>query len=139
YNVVLSLGYPSGSTTPRKITNGVWLYEWCPVKDELFQLSSLMVARAGHGTIGQCINQGTPAVLIPIFNHSEQLANAEKYQRLGLGIALRAEILSKKSFVASVSHCLENPDYKERSQFLQGISRRYDGVDGVVRIVREYL
>ena len=58
YNVVVSMGHPSGSGEPRKLANGAWIYDWCPVKDELFALSSLVVARAGHRTIGQCIDAG---------------------------------------------------------------------------------
>ena len=73
FNVVVSLGYPKGSSDPKKLANGSWLYEWCPVKDELFVLSRTLVGRSGHGTIGQCINLGKPAVLVPIFNHSEQI------------------------------------------------------------------
>ncbi len=139
FNVVLSLGYPKGSVTPQKVANGAWLYEWCPVKDELFQLSSVVVARAGHGTIGQCINQGTPAVLVPIFNHSEQLANAEKYERLGLGIALRPENLSSQTLAVSVTECHDNPTYKRSSELLMHISRKLQGVEEVVRVVRGYL
>ena len=103
FNVVISLGYPNGSGEPKKLEGGVWLYEWCPVKNEIFVLSDLIVARAGHGTIGQCINLGTPAVLVPIFNHSEQIANAEKYQKLELGLEIRSEDLTSNLLKESVS------------------------------------
>ncbi len=53
-----------------------------------------LVARSGHGTIGQCIDGGKPAVLIPIHNHSEQIGNAEKFSKLGLGLEIRSEDLN---------------------------------------------
>lgn len=139
FSVVVSLGYPRGSREPKKIAGGSWLYEWCPVKDELFQLSDTIVARAGHGTIGQCINLGTPAVLVPIFNHSEQLANAEKYQRLGLGLEVKPQLLATEGLEEKIDACIEDSRFKERSETVKEISKRYDGVDGVVRTVESYL
>ncbi len=139
FDVVVSLGYPNGSSEPKKIAGGSWLYEWCPVKDELFVLSDAIVGRAGHGTIGQCINLGTPAVLVPIFNHSEQLANAEKYQKLGLGLELRSESLTADHLEETVDLLLREASYRERSHKIMEISKRYDGVDGVVRIAESYL
>jgi UDP-N-acetylglucosamine--N-acetylmuramyl-(pentapeptide) pyrophosphoryl-undecaprenol N-acetylglucosamine transferase len=139
FDVVVSLGYPSGSSEPRRLAGGSWLYEWCPVKDELFFLSSAIVGRAGHGTIGQCINLGTPAVLVPIFNHSEQIANAEKYQKLGLGLELRSEHLSSARLEEAVEMCLEDQSFKKKSLTVMEVSKRYDGVDGVVRTIESYL
>ncbi|HEV2389733.1 MAG TPA: glycosyltransferase, partial [Nitrososphaerales archaeon] len=75
YKVVVSMGYLGGSAEPRRIVDGALLYDWCPIKDELFALSAVMVGRSGHRTIGQCIDAGKPAVLVPIHNHSEQLGN----------------------------------------------------------------
>ncbi len=139
YNVVVSLGYPNGSGEPKKLNGGGWLYEWCPVKDALFELSDTIVARAGHGTIGQCINLGTPAVLVPIFNHSEQLANAEKYQKLGLGIELRSESLSPARLEEAIDRSLEDPTFREKSGQVKAISERYPGVEEVTRTIRCYL
>jgi UDP-N-acetylglucosamine--N-acetylmuramyl-(pentapeptide) pyrophosphoryl-undecaprenol N-acetylglucosamine transferase len=138
-HVVVSLGFPAGSTEPKKLSGGSWLYEWCPVKDPLFALSRTIVARAGHGTIGQCINSGTPAVLVPILNHSEQLANSEKYEKLGLGLKLRSENLSPGMLEKSIDLCLGDPEYRERALDVKEISDHYDGIDGVCEVVRSYL
>lgn len=139
FDVVVSLGYPAGSSEPKKLSGGAWLYEWCPSKDALFELSDTVVARAGHGTIGQCINLGTPAVLVPIFNHSEQLANAEKYMKLGLGLEVKSQSLTPDRLEKAIDECLEDPSYKERSRNVEDISKRYDGVEGVVRAIESYL
>jgi UDP-N-acetylglucosamine--N-acetylmuramyl-(pentapeptide) pyrophosphoryl-undecaprenol N-acetylglucosamine transferase len=139
FNVVVSLGYPNGSSEPRKLSRGSWVYEWCPVKDALFWLSDTIVSRAGHGTIGQCINLGTPAVLVPIFNHSEQIANADKYQNLGLGVELKSEFLTPERLEKSIDLCLEEPKFKEKSQHVKQISERYNGIDEVVRTIQSYL
>ena len=76
---------------------------------------------------------------VPIFNHSEQIANADKFQKLGLGIEVRSEKLTPKMLVESVDACIEDPSYIERSRKVMEISKRYDGVDSVVRVIESYL
>jgi UDP-N-acetylglucosamine--N-acetylmuramyl-(pentapeptide) pyrophosphoryl-undecaprenol N-acetylglucosamine transferase len=139
FHVVISLGYPEGLYEPKRLSGGAWLYEWCPVKDALFALSDAVVARAGHGTIGQCINMGTPAILVPIFNHSEQLANAEKYEKLHLGLKINSELLTPERLEKSIDLCIEDPEFRERSRDVMEISDRYNGIDGVSDAVRTYL
>src|SRR6266498_381941 len=42
---IISEGKPEGNTIPRKISSTGWYYEWCPIRDEIFALSDLMVIR----------------------------------------------------------------------------------------------
>ena len=101
-------------------------------------LSSLVVSRSGHGTIGQCIDAGKPAVLIPIHNHSEQLGNAEKFSKLGLGTVIRSEDLSPDRLTEAVDVCLNGSGYKSRVEALSRISKRYDGVENCAEIINSY-
>lgn len=139
YNVAISMGYPGGSSEPKNLAGGGRLFEWCPVKDELFALSDSIVARAGHGTIGQCINLGTPAVLVPIFNHSEQIANAEKYEKLGLGLEVKSEQLTPGRLTEAIETCLDDKSYRTQSEKVRSISNRLDGILAVVRVLESYL
>jgi len=137
-NVVISMGNPRGSSEPRKLASGAWIFEWCPVRDELFQLSSLIVSRAGHRTIGQCIDAGKPAVLIPIHNHSEQIGNAEKFQKLGLGIEIKSERLTPQKLTDSIEACLSDPTYQANVDAMRKVSKRYDGLARCAEVVRAY-
>jgi UDP-N-acetylglucosamine--N-acetylmuramyl-(pentapeptide) pyrophosphoryl-undecaprenol N-acetylglucosamine transferase len=138
YNIVVSLGRLDGSVEPKRLANGAWLYEWCPIKDELFALSDLVVARSGHRTIGQCIDLGKPAVLIPIHNHSEQIGNADKFRQLGLGQEIRSEELNATLLTEYVDLCLNDPSYKNRVQTLMAISKKYDGIQKCAEIIDSY-
>jgi len=138
YNIVVSLGYLHGSGEPTRLSSGTWLYEWCPIKDELFALSSLVVARSGHRTIGQCIDAGKPAVLIPIQNHSEQLGNAEKFGKLGLGNTIRSQDLTAAILTESVDACLNDSKFRDNVEALRTISKRYDGIDNCAEIIKSY-
>jgi UDP:flavonoid glycosyltransferase YjiC (YdhE family) len=138
YNLVVSMGHSGGSTEPRRLGNGVWVYDWCPVKDELFELSTLLVCRAGHSTIGQCIDHGKPAVLVPIHNHPEQIGNAEKFSDLGLGISIRSEKLTTRNLVESIHTLLGDPKYGKNVAAVSAISGRYDGIKNCTEIIGAY-
>jgi UDP-N-acetylglucosamine--N-acetylmuramyl-(pentapeptide) pyrophosphoryl-undecaprenol N-acetylglucosamine transferase len=138
YNVVVSIGAVNGSPEPRRLANGTWLYEWCPIKDELFSLSDLVVARSGHRTIGQCIDGGKPAVLIPIHNHPEQIGNAERFRELGLGLDIKSEDLNPSILTDFVEQCLEDSKFADRVDSLRTISKKYDGIGKCAEIINSY-
>jgi UDP-N-acetylglucosamine--N-acetylmuramyl-(pentapeptide) pyrophosphoryl-undecaprenol N-acetylglucosamine transferase len=139
FNVIISKGIPSESTIPAKLASGAWVYDWCPIKDELFVLSDILVARAGHTTISQCINVAKPSVLIPIFNHSEQIWNAEKFEQLGLGIQIRSENLNPERLKAAVEECENDRFYTDNMRKLKQVSDRHDGTEEAADIVKSFL
>ncbi len=138
YNIAISMGYSGGSVEPKRLANGTWIYDWCPIKDELFLLSSLVVARSGHRTIGECIDAGKPAVLVPIHNHSEQIGNADKFRRLGLGIDLRSERMTTERLIECVDACINDSRYKENIEKIRAISEKYNGIERSVEIIKSY-
>jgi UDP:flavonoid glycosyltransferase YjiC (YdhE family) len=138
FNVVISLGYPNGSREPQKLSAGGVLFEWCPIKDELFVLADLLVARAGHSTIGQCISAGKPAVLVPIYNHPEQIGNAARFAELGLGVAVLSEKLTRQNLVEAVESCVRDPRLHANVEAVQRVSTRYNGIERCAEVVRGY-
>src|SRR5579875_2344235 len=139
FNIVISKGVPFGSTMPSKLRNGVWVYDWCPIKDQLFLLSNMLVARAGHTTLSQCVENAKPAVVVPIYNHSEQLWNAEKFEKMGQGLAIRSEDLNPNRLAEYVRRCYSDPSYLENTEKLQSISKKYDGIGTTIEILKEFL
>ena len=136
YNLVISMGLSGGSPEPRRLSNGGWLFDWCPIKDELFELSTVIMARAGHSTIGQCIDHVKPAVLVPIHNHPEQISNAEKFEKLGLGAMIRSELLASRNLVESIDRCATDQSYIKRLEAVCAVSKRYRGVERCAEIIR---
>jgi UDP:flavonoid glycosyltransferase YjiC (YdhE family) len=138
YRVVVSMGYLGGSGEVMRLADGTSLYDWCPIKDELFMLSDVLVARSGHRTIGQCIDAGKPAVLVPIHNHSEQLGNADKFQRLGLGIAVPSEALNAGRLTDSIDSCMQDPKFRKNIEAVRLVSKRYNGIEKCAEIIDSY-
>ena len=136
---IFSEGRPDGSTEPRKAGPSTWYYEWCPVRDEIFLLSDLLVLRGGHVALSQAIQFGKPVVTIPIENHGEQLGNSEKVAQLGFGEMVHPKGLGPDRLAAAVGQVLAGQRYRKRAEELKGIAERQDGIENVVNIVRSYI
>jgi UDP-N-acetylglucosamine--N-acetylmuramyl-(pentapeptide) pyrophosphoryl-undecaprenol N-acetylglucosamine transferase len=139
FNVVVSKGHPQGKEVPYRLGNGAWVYEWCPIKDELFVMSDVIVARGGHVTLSQCIEHAKPAVVVPIYNHSEQIYNADRFVELNMGISIHSEELSVKTLVNAVEQCLTNSKFKKSAESLKRISDKYDGIATAADALSEFL
>ncbi|MCL4435662.1 MAG: hypothetical protein M1503_00850 [Thaumarchaeota archaeon] len=138
FTVIVSRGDVGGAEEPRRISGG-WLYEWCPVKDELFWLADLLIVRGGHSTIGQAIISSKPMVSVPINNHSEQYVNASKVDKLGLGRMIPTPDLSAERLAEAVEEVGSNPAFKERVEKVGAVARKMDGIKNAVEIVNSLL
>jgi UDP-N-acetylglucosamine--N-acetylmuramyl-(pentapeptide) pyrophosphoryl-undecaprenol N-acetylglucosamine transferase len=136
---VISEGNARGSTEPRKIGESGWYYEWCPVRDEIFAMSELLVLRGGHVALSEAIQFGRPVVTVPIENHGEQLGNSAKIAELGMGVMLRPKGLKAEQLASSISEVLGNPKYRRKAAELQKMTEKLNGIENVVQIVRSYL
>lgn len=135
---VFSEGRADGSSDVKKIGPG-WYYEWCPVRDEIFALSDLIVMRGGHAALSQAIQFAKPVVTIPIEKHGEQLGNSEKIARLGAGVMVHPEGLKPEQIAGAVDKALSDPSYKRKTEELMKMTEKLDGIDNAVKIVQSYL
>ena len=136
--LVVSEGKPKGDTVPRKIRNG-WYFEWCPVKDEIFAMSNLLIMRGGHSTLAQAIQYGKPVVTIPIENHGEQLGNARKAEKIGLGFMLAQKDLKPENISDAVRQVLNDSSFESKTKMLMEIANKMDGTNAIAQKVRSYL
>ena len=101
---IASEGRPGGRTYPVRLTPNILYSEWCPVKDQLFALSDLVIIRGGHTVISQAIMYGKPMITIPIQNHGEQAqVILKKLRQLKIGIKLDPNRIQKEQIVEAVN------------------------------------
>ncbi len=136
---VISEGRPNGKTEPEKVNESCWYYEWCPVRDEIFALSDLLVLRGGHVALSHAIQFGKPVVTVPIENHGEQLGNSAKIAELGMGVMLLAKGLKAEQFAETISAALADDRLKKRAEDMQRLAAQMDGIKSVVQIVKSFL
>lgn len=135
---IISAGYPDGNPQPKNIQGG-WFYEWCPVRDEIFSLSDIIVIRGGHAAISQAIKFGKPIVTIPIENHGEQLGNSQKIAKLGVGVSVTTRLLRSEDLSDAIKLVLNNPTYLRRASELRELSEKLNGIDNIVKIVQSFI
>ncbi|MGB8153105.1 MAG: glycosyltransferase [Nitrososphaeraceae archaeon] len=136
---IASEGRPGGTTYPVRLTPNILYYEWCPVKDQLFALSDLVIIRGGHTVISQAIIYGKPMITIPIQNHGEQLGNSEKVEQLKIGIKLDPNMVQKEQIIEAVNAALGTNNYLENSQRLKSVADGFKGIEKISEIIRQYL
>jgi UDP:flavonoid glycosyltransferase YjiC (YdhE family) len=135
---VISEGNPKGESVPKKVGESGWYYEWCPVRDEVFAMSDLMVLRGGHVALSQAIQFGKPVVTIPIENHGEQLGNSAKTAELGMGVMVHPKGIKPEQLADSIAQVLANPEYKKKAVELQKMAEKLDGIENIAKIIRSY-
>jgi UDP:flavonoid glycosyltransferase YjiC (YdhE family) len=136
---VISEGNPNGDSKPRRMGNLSWFYEWCPIRDEIFAISDLLVLRGGHVALSQAIEFGKPVVSVPIENHGEQLGNSLKFAELGAGIVLHPKRLRPEHLGDAIEKILGDPEYKKKAAGLQRLAANLNGIENVVQVIRSYL
>ena len=136
---VISEGNPKGESVPKKVGEAGWYYEWCPVRDEVFVMSDLLVLRGGHVALSQAIQFGKPVVTIPIENHGEQLGNSAKTAELGMGVMVHPKGLKPEQLAEAIVQVLTNPEYKRKAMELQRMAEKLDGIENIAKIIRSFL
>jgi UDP:flavonoid glycosyltransferase YjiC (YdhE family) len=136
---VISEGNPKGEVEPRRLGESSWYYGWCPVRDEIFAMSDLLVLRGGHVALSQAIQFGKAVVTVPIENHGEQLGNSAKFAELGMGMMVHPKGIKPEQLADAILQVLEDARYKDKADELQKMAEKLNGIDNIARIVRSYL
>ncbi len=135
---IISKGEVGGDEKPRRIEGG-WVFEWCPVKDELFSIADLLVVRGGHSSLSQAFIYGKPVIVVPIRNHSEQVMNASKVADIGLGICVDPSLLTSRSLASAVENISSDGSFREKAREVGEVARKLDGVKNTVDIIKSLL
>jgi uncharacterized protein (TIGR00661 family) len=108
YEVVISRGEPNGSSAPVRDRN-LTVYGWIEDQYEVLEASSVVVSRAGHGTIMKSIMLGKPMILIPIPDHTEQYGNAKRASKLGLAEIVPQREITTERLLDATKKLLDSP------------------------------
>ncbi len=136
YQIVMSLGHPGTRIDPVSHGN-LEVFKWISNRFEYMKACDIVISRAGHGTILQTICYGKPAVLIPTPNHTEQLSNAGKAEKLGVALRIAQDKLSKKNLLSSVNRILRNERFIERSLNVQKEVSVLNGLEAAIKTTVE--
>jgi UDP-N-acetylglucosamine--N-acetylmuramyl-(pentapeptide) pyrophosphoryl-undecaprenol N-acetylglucosamine transferase len=135
FDVVLSLGYPDADTEPM-LHGNLRIYNWIPNRFEYLKACDLVISRAGHGTLMQCMCYGKPMILVPTPSHTEQLNNAKQAEELGVAKVIGQKKLNKEKLLESVQQILESEIPKKLRQVQKEVME-YNGLENAVKTIIE--
>lgn len=135
YEIVMSYGYPSADDKPIHHEN-VTIYKWVPNRFEYLKACDLVIGRAGHGTITQCMCYGKPMILIPTPRHTEQINNAKQAEDIGIAKIALQDRLSKDKLLAEVKQTLSSSMVKKAAE-VQRETSEHDGLENAVNTIIE--
>ena len=130
YDIIFSLGYPDKSSIPQHYNN-LTIYSWIPNRFEHLKACDLVISRAGHGTITQCMCYGKPMIIIPPPSHTEQQNNAKQAEKLGLAKRIEQSKLNKSSLLRNIKQMLTEETYK-KIKLVQYDALKYNGLKNAV-------
>lgn len=102
-------------------------------------ISSLVVSRAGSGTIFEIASWGIPAILIPIppdVSH-DQTENAYSYARAGGGIVIEQQNLSPHVLSAEIDRLMQDAALRDRMHESAQKFARPEAADKIAAIIME--
>jgi UDP-N-acetylglucosamine--N-acetylmuramyl-(pentapeptide) pyrophosphoryl-undecaprenol N-acetylglucosamine transferase len=135
FDVVLSLGYPDADTEP-VLHGNLRIYKWIPNRFEYLKASDLVISRAGHGTLTQCMCYGKPMILVPTPSHTEQLNNAKQAEEIGVAKVIEQKKLNKEKLLENVQQILKS-EIPEKLREVQKEVMEYNGLENAVRAIIE--
>lgn len=138
FQVVVSEGRAKGSTEVQRI-DSIFYFEWCPISEQLMQLSDILLVRGGHSTLGSALLLGKPMLIIPIADHSEQFSNTYKMVKLGAALWLDPLTSNPEDVCEAMRRLYVDSTFKVRARALQEAASRYDGLSRLVEVVVQVL
>lgn len=101
---------------------------------DVYAAASLVVGRAGAGTVNELGALGIPSVLIPLPGAEEQRQNALQLVAAGGAIMIAQDDLTPERLVAEIRELVESP---ERLSAMAGAAKNQTGGDAAARIADE--
>lgn len=130
YLFVITAGNPGGDTSPGRVPGG-YLYQWCGLATSYMSSCDAVVSRAGHVSISDYILNGKPSLLVPIEAQTEQMGNALKMSRLGLGLAVGERTLDARVAEDSLRQ-LCSGSFAGRTREIREVARGYDAMGSLL-------
>jgi UDP-N-acetylglucosamine--N-acetylmuramyl-(pentapeptide) pyrophosphoryl-undecaprenol N-acetylglucosamine transferase len=137
YCVVMSMGDPSGYSTPVR-SGSLIKFGWVKDKFDILNACDLVMSRGGHETMMQSICYGKPAIIIPVANHPEQYGNARRAQELGVAHAIHQRNIERDLLLLLIEEMLGDNSFSERFTELKA-EHLGDGVERSIEALADIM
>lgn len=136
YNIIISCGEPTGSTSPRRKGAAI-IMEWTDDQDALMSACDILISRAGHGTILKAMALGKPLLIIPTPFQTEQLANATTAQSFGIAVLLEQRGLTMTALLHAVDLLATDQTYLQKAAEISQAAGKFGGAAECSRMIKQ--
>lgn len=133
YTFIVTLGNP-GSKRFVEMDN-VLIYDWIEDACSVMGSCSLVIGRAGHGTVCKALSLGKPLIVIPTPGQTEQEGNAASVERNKVGIMIRQDDVTKDRLVGALESLLNDKSYTSNAKRYAELVDRLNPVGRIMSIV----
>jgi len=115
----------------------ITIHRWVDFSDYFDRLSCL-VFLGGIGTIWECIEHGTPMLIVP-GNMGDQRFNAERIQSLGIGKHIHANDITIDGVNLILEHCNSRDEYRNNLLSIRTLDNYTDTMSSVCNRIEGFL
>lgn len=109
---------------PLKPGDNTVIVDWVSYS-QVMPIADVIVCHGGHGTLMRALTSGTVPVVVPA--SGDQFENAARLRWAGVGVAVPARFLSRRTIAAAVEKVLRHPEMTERARELAAWAAANDG------------
>lgn len=136
WNIILSIGQNVDNGRLGDIPNHIIISSNTP-QVELVSTASLFIGSGGMVSTLEALYYGVPTILIPPWIGQAEVAYRMK--KLGIGIVLEKNKLSKSSLMSAIKLALSDKRMEKRISKMQAVIKSSGGTEGAVNKIEQYL
>ncbi|MFX1486943.1 MAG: UDP-N-acetylglucosamine--N-acetylmuramyl-(pentapeptide) pyrophosphoryl-undecaprenol N-acetylglucosamine transferase [Promethearchaeota archaeon] len=135
YQIAMTRGIPGKIDVPVMKRDNLKVYDWVSDRYKLLKAADLVVSRAGHNTIAECMYYGKPMILIPTPAHTEHQSNAESVERLKFGEVIQQQDLTFEMLMNGLKSLMDNVEVKRSISRIQKKILKLNAVNTVLETI----
>jgi UDP-N-acetylglucosamine:LPS N-acetylglucosamine transferase len=142
YNIVLTRGLseiPNPPDTQEMLNKRLRVYNWINDRYSYLKACDILVTRGGHNTVAEAICFGKPMVVVPTPAHSEHQGIAESIVKMGLGVSIQQQNLTKDELLGGVESIANSTVFMEKVNDAQKFALRFNAIESIYRTVCDLL
>jgi UDP-N-acetylglucosamine--N-acetylmuramyl-(pentapeptide) pyrophosphoryl-undecaprenol N-acetylglucosamine transferase len=142
YNIVLTRGLseiPNPPDTPEMRNKRLRAYNWISDRYSYLKACDILVTRGGHNTVAEAIYFGKPMVVVPTPAHSEHQGIAESLVKMGLGVSIQQQNLTKDELLGGVESIAGSTTFMEKVKDAQRFAMHYNAIESIYKTVCDVL
>ncbi|MHA1238609.1 MAG: glycosyltransferase [Candidatus Odinarchaeia archaeon] len=139
YQIIVTRGLPKSgqADVPVYSSDNIQVYNWVSDRFKLIKAADLVISRAGHNTISECIYYGKPMVLIPTPAHTEHQGNAKSALRMGIATVIQQKDLTPDVLLSAVNEIFETEEAINNVMRVRRAVARLNAIDAVLNKISQ--